>query len=240
MQLLGTFVLSYSVATLIYFLLKSMGNFEVAQLLAFSIGLVGGGCLLASLVFGYFSDMASGASYLTLPVSALEKWLCAVLLVGLYTGCFLLFFRELDRLFVHIYHSSLNKQDPRYQNQYNAVYIFRYFDESLEVFVFFLNAVTAMLVGSLFFNRVSFIKVSLVLCGLYFFTFFLNYIIGSILFKGMVRSFPFHSLSIRNGKEVGILVMPPAWSRLNDLISIYILPGILLLVSYIRLKEKEI
>jgi hypothetical protein len=239
-QILGTFALSFSVVILIFFLLKSMGHFDVAQLLSFTTGLVGGGCLLASLVFGYFSDMAIGASYLTLPVSTLEKWLCATLLVGLYLGCFLLFFRGLDSFFVHLYHGSLNKQDARYKQQFDSVYIFRYFDESLEVFVFFLNAATAMLVGALYFNKVSFIKVALVICSLYFFTFFLNYLIGSFLFKDLIRSFPFHNVSIQNSNEMGVLVMPSRWNRLNDAIVIYILPAILLIVSYIRLKEKEI
>lgn len=238
-QILGTFALSFSVVILIYFLLKSIGNFEVAQLLSFTIGLVGGGCLLASLVFGYFSDMAGGASYLTLPVSTFEKWLCGTLLVGLYLGCFLFFFRGLDSFFVHLYHNSLNRQDARYKEQYDAVYIFTFFGESLEVFVFFLNAAASMLVGSLYFNKVSFIKVALVMCAIYFFTFLLNYGISSILFKDIVRSFPFHNVSIQNGNEMGVLVMPSIWNQLYDVIALYILPTILLGVSFIRLKEKE-
>jgi hypothetical protein len=240
-QILGTFGLSFSVAILVYYLLKSIGIiFEAAQLMSFTVGLVGGGCLLASLVFGYFSDAANGSSYMTLPVSVFEKWLCAILLVAAYVGCFLLFFRGLDMFFVHLYHNSLNRQDPRYAEQYDSVSIFPFDRDSISIIVFFVNAAAAMLVGSLYFNKVSFIKVALVICGLYFFTFLLNYLLGSILFKEMFRAFPFHSIEVKNGDEYGILVLPETWSKLFDVIALYILPGILLVVSYIRLREKEI
>jgi hypothetical protein len=240
-QIVGTFVLSFSVVILIYFLLKSIANFELAQLFSFTVGLVGGGGLLASLVFGYFTDTASGSSYLTLPVSVFEKWLCAILLVGiLYVGCFLLYFRGLDALFVHLYHTGLNPQDPRYLQQYNRVYLFSYKSEGEDIFIFFANAAAAMLVGSLYFNKVSFIKVSLVICGLYFFAFLLNYLVGSVLFKNLLRTFPVHEIAIKNGNEEGILVLPSGWRKCYDVMSTYLLPGILLVVSYIRLKEKEV
>ncbi|MDP9040846.1 MAG: hypothetical protein M3N30_02620 [Bacteroidota bacterium] len=241
-QILGIFVLSFSVVTLVYYLLKSIGFvFEVVQLMSFTLGLAGGGCLLASLVFGYFSDTASSCSYMTLPVSVFEKWLCGVLLVGiLYVGCFFLFFRGLDTLFVNMYHNGLNRQDPRYTDQYNAVTIFPFDRDSISIIVFFVNAAAAMLVGSLYFNRVSFIKVALVICGLYFITFLLNYLAASIFFKETFHVFPFHSMWVKNGDEESILVLNPGWSNLYDMIALYILPGILLAVSYIRLREKEV
>jgi hypothetical protein len=240
-QILGTFALSFSVVLLIYFFLKSLsGNFEIAQLFSFSVGLIGGGCFLASLVFGYFSDGASSASYLTLPASSLEKWLSAIIIVGiLYVGCFLLFFRGIDALFVHLYHVGLNKQDPRYEFQYNSVYTFT-FSDGWPLFVFFLNAVCAMLVGSLYFNKISFIKVALVICGIYFFTFLLNYLINSMLFKDVERTYPFHTVVIKTGTEQGVVMIPGYIDRAFDFAIVYIIPPILLFISYIRLKEKEV
>ena len=239
-QIVGTFVLSFSVVLLIYFLLKNIANFEIAQLFSFSIGLIGGGCFLASQVFGYFSDGASSASYLTLPASGLEKWLCCILIVGvIYPGCFLLFFRGIDTLFVHLYHIGLNKQDPRYTFQYNSVYTFTFYD-GWPLIVFFLNAVCAMLVGSLYFNKISFIKVALVICGLYFFTFLLNYLINSMLFTDMVHTYPFHNVDIKANNEFGVVSIPETIDRAFDFIIVYILPPILLFISYIRLTEKEV
>ncbi|HEY2647557.1 MAG TPA: hypothetical protein VGI38_00105 [Puia sp.] len=240
-QIGGIFLLSFAVALLIYFLLKSIANFEVAQLFSFTIGLIGGGCLLSSVVFGYFSDIASGASYLTLPASLFEKWLCAILIAGvIYTSCFLLYFRGLDTLFVHLYHLSLNNHDPRYREQYNSVFIFNFDGDTGLILIFFANAMAAMLVGSLYFNRAAFVKVALVVCGIYFFTFLLNYLISSFLFKGIFRAFPFHSISIKNGAEQGILALPLFWSNIYDAVASYGLPSALLIISFIRLTEKEI
>jgi len=239
-QIAGTFLLSFSVVLLIYFFLKSIGNIEIAQLFSFTIGLIGGGCLLASLVLGYFSDGAISASFLTLPASSLEKWLCAVIIVAvMYLASFLLFFRGIDVLFVHLYHIGLNRDDPRYLIQYNSVYLFS-FSDGWPLVVFFLNAVCAMLVGSLYFNKISFIKVALVICGLYFFTFLLNYLINSMLFKDMIHTYPFHTVDIKTGTEQGIVMIPAYMDRAFDMIIIYILPAILLFISYIRLKEKEV
>jgi hypothetical protein len=238
-QILGLFLLSFSVVLLIYFLLKNIANFEIAQLFSFSIGLIGGGSLLASLVFGFFSDGASSASYLTLPASALEKWLCgSLIVVVIYPLCFLLFFRGLDACFVHWYHTGLNRQDPRYSVQYNAVYLFTYYD-AFPLIVFFFNAAGAMLIGSLYFNKISFIKVALVICGMYFFTILLNYLINAFLFKDMLHTYPFHTVILQTGTEQGIVGIPGYLSRIFDWV-IICSPLFFLFISYIRLKEKEV
>jgi hypothetical protein len=237
-QLFGIFGISMSAAVLIYFLLKNTANFEIAQLFSFTIGLVGGGCLLASAVFGHFSDNANSASFLTLPASALEKWLCGIVIVVIFLAGFLLFFRGLDAFFVHLYHQSLSHQDARYQAKYDSVYLLSFPDLDL-IFIFFFNAAAAMLVGSLYFNKIAFIKVALIICAVYFFTFLLNYLVNSILFTNMVHTYPFHSVVIKNGDEPGVVELPPAMTRISDAISLYILPSILLIISYTRLKEKE-
>jgi hypothetical protein len=240
-QILGSFALSFSVVLLIYFMMKNVANFDAAQFISFTVGIAGGGCLLASLVFGYFSDASSGYSFFTLPVSAFEKWLSGVLIVGvIYVGCFLLFFRGLDSFFVHLYHAGLNKLDPRYQRDYDAVYLFRFDTQAGDSMIFFFNAAAAMLIGSLYFNKVSFVKTALVICGLYFFTFLLNRLLSSIFFGDATNSFPFHSVGLKNGDEGGFVILPYQWSNVYDLISTYILPVILLIVSFIRLREKEL
>jgi hypothetical protein len=239
-QILGTFALAFTVSLMVYFLMKSVAGFEPAQLISFTIGLVGGGGLLASLVFGYFADAANGASFLTLPASSFEKWFCGVLIIAIYVTCFLFFFRGLDSLLVHLYHSGLNPQDARYRQQYDSVFIFSYTGDADSLLIFFANAVTGMLVGSLFFNKVSFIKVALVICGIYIGVFVLNYMVSSLMFKDYIKSFAFHSVVVKNGSEEGIIVLPAPAVRVYDMISTYILPILLLIVSFVRLREKEI
>jgi hypothetical protein len=97
-----------------------------------------------------------------------------------------------------------------------------------------------MMVGSLYFNKVGFIKVSLFICGMYFFTFLLNYTICFILFKVSQRPFPFHEIQIKNGNDWGVVAMPSTFKHLYDRLAIYGLPIILSVISFIRLKEKEV
>jgi hypothetical protein len=68
----------------------------------------------------------------------------------------------------------------------------------------------------------------------------MNYLFSSLLFKGIFRAFPFHSISIKNGVEEGILALPTFWSNIYDAVAIYGLPAALLIISFIRLTEKEI
>src|ERR1700759_4563749 len=69
---------------ILYVVAKKLAGFGPAQNLTFIWGLAGGGFFLASFVFGYFGTNASGSSYLTLPVSFLEKWLCSILIAGIF------------------------------------------------------------------------------------------------------------------------------------------------------------
>src|SRR5438128_8156580 len=81
-QLLGLCVLSLAISFLLYAIVKGMFGFEEGQNVSFIVGLIGCGAFLASFVFNYFSSNASGSSYLTLPASSLEKWLCGVLIAS--------------------------------------------------------------------------------------------------------------------------------------------------------------
>src|SRR5665213_2140315 len=81
---IGTALMGLGATFLIYFFFQSMGAFHPAQNISFAVGLVGGGCLLASTVFGHFASESNGISYLTIPGSNLEKWLVGILITGSY------------------------------------------------------------------------------------------------------------------------------------------------------------
>src|SRR5882762_2848221 len=88
-QMFGFTGLILAVVLIMYVIIKSLGGFTAAQNISFIWGLPGGGFFLGSFVFNYFSSTANGSSYLTLPASHFEKWLCAVLITGvLYVGVF--------------------------------------------------------------------------------------------------------------------------------------------------------
>jgi len=76
-QTIGVTVLLLLLSFILYVVAKKWSGFGAAQNLTFIWGLSGGGFFLASFVFGYFSNNASGSSYLTLPASYFEKCFAA-------------------------------------------------------------------------------------------------------------------------------------------------------------------
>jgi len=214
---------------------------EVIQNLTFIFGFVGGGCFLASFVFNYFSTNAAGTSYLTLPASTLEKWLCGVLITGiLYTFIFLAFYGTVDTFFVWEIRNSLDPQRPHYREDYDSIKTFRYdgFVAS-KVYMMFLNFTGAMLIGSLYFNKGSFIKVALIACGLYIGGHVLNQGIAVAVFDNIDKALPYYSVFVPMGNDIGKVLLPDYASKAVDICLIFIVPGILWVTTFVWLREKE-
>jgi hypothetical protein len=221
------------------------------QKASFLFGLTGGGAILASFMFGYFSTNAQGAAYLTLPASHFEKWLCAVLIVGvLYPTIFLVFFRVVDASFVGLFHNHLDKGAANYQKLYDAVSIFPFDSgKAPEVYAYFANYAGAMLLGSLYFNKVSFIKVVLVIAGVFLSIYFINLLIAKLVMQDVQNAFPFDSVDISVVKMSAdkqfistvprSIDLPSKDSKIFDIMTRYLLPAALWIIAYVRLKEKE-
>lgn len=240
-QLLGFVVISFLLSLAVYLFFRLLGDFEVAQNASFIIGLVGCGCFLASMVFNYFGTNAAGASFLTLPASQFEKWLCGVLIAGvLYVGLFLLFFRLMDTLFVNIYHNGLDKQGPFYRQLYDAVRLFSY-DEfvATRVLMMFYNFAGAILLGAFYFNKTSFIKTSLVLCVVCFGGILLNLLIAQLFFDNVKSAFPYFFVWISAGQATGRLEIAGTLHRVIMAIFEFVIPVMLWTLAYLRLREKE-
>lgn len=240
-QLAGFVLLTLAVDLLVYAFAKFTGGFDVAQNASFLVGLIGGGCLLASFVYGHFSSNASGSSFLTLPASQFEKWLCGILITGvIYVAIFLLFFRAMDSIFVSIYHNSLDEKGPFYKEMFDAVQIY-----PLDGFVasrgymMFLNFAGGMLIGSLYFNKAAFIKVALIVVGFLFGAFLLNLFVANLFLKSVDNAFPYFLVWITVGKDRGRLELPGNILYMLNIIFLYILPVILWGLSFLRLREKE-
>jgi len=240
-QLMGFVVLILALDLIVYAFTKFVSGFEAAQNASFLLGLIGGGCLLASFVYGHFSSNASGSSFLTLPVSQLEKWLCGVMITGiLYVAVFLLFFRAMDLIFISIYHNGLDPKRPFYKEMYDAVQPFPLGGfVANKTYMMFLNFAGGMLVGSLYFNKAPFIKVALVACGICFGAFFLNLFIANVFFKNVDNAFPYYLVWIIVGKERGRLELPPSLLNTVGILFQYIIPFMLWTLAFLRLREKE-
>jgi hypothetical protein len=240
-QLIGLTILCMACSVIVYAIGKFTADFNVAQKATFAFGLVGGGCFIASFVYGYFGTNAGGTSFLTLPASQFEKWLCGILIMGiLYVAIFLLFFRFVDSTFVSIYHNSLDPKSPFYNELYNSVQLFPYnsFDAS-RAFMMFTNFGGAMLIGSLYFNKAAFIKVALIVCGVCFGAYLFNLLIANLFFKNVDSAFPYYLVWINFNKERGRLELPANILNIINIIFQYFIPAILWILAYVRLREKE-
>ncbi|MEO6843863.1 MAG: hypothetical protein ABI184_01755 [Ginsengibacter sp.] len=241
MQMFGFTGLVFLLVLIVYYIFKTFVNFQAAQGSSFLWGLVGGDFILASFMFNYFNSTASGSSYLTLPVSNFEKWLCAVVIAGiLYPMVFLIFYRIMDAGFVAAYHNSLDPNAPFYKIRYDAVYLLS-FDAFLprQSYPMFLVYSGMMLIGSLYFNKAALVKVALAICILCFAIYGLNYLFARLMFNNIDDAFPFLHVSILVGKEVGTVELPKSIHDTVWKFITFVLPVILWGVAFIRLREKE-
>jgi hypothetical protein len=240
-QLIGFTVLMLCVSFFTYLFFRSMGGYEEGQNVSFMLGFAGGGCFLGTLIFNYFNSNAKGASYLLLPASQFEKWLVAILITGVfYTVVFLLFFRMIDTIFVDMQQAKLDPKSIYYYELKERVRVLPY-----DGFVFrltlmmYLNFAGATMLGALFFNKASFIKVALIFFSLLFIFFFLNMIIAKMMMSGVQNSFPYLWIWVRINDSDGRVEIPENILNVWKVCAFIIVPVTLWLLSLIRLKEKQ-
>ncbi|MCO5936041.1 hypothetical protein NAF17_10865 [Mucilaginibacter sp. RB4R14] len=242
-QLIGLMGLILCFTLILYSLVLYSIDYGSAQNISFIWGFIGGGTVLASFVFGYFNTNAGGSAYLTLPASALEKWLCSVLIAGIFfLVIFLSFYRVMDYIFVTAYHKGLDHTSPLYQRLYDHVYLYPLYQNNVvnKVYIIWANCAGVMLIGSLYFNRVAIVKVSLLVCVVLGCIYFLNLAVASALFSNIDVAFPFYTVLIKVRSEVGVIQLPQRAYQMSDIFINYILPATLWITAYIRLREKEI
>src|SRR6185437_9546460 len=227
-QILGTIGLSISITFILYTLARLMQDVSVAQNASFVLGLTLGGSLVASIVFGYFGNNATGASFLTLPASILEKWLSGILIVGgIYFFIFLLCFRLIHLAFVLQYHNSLNPSLAFYKEQYDAVHIFSFtgFVASTTYLLLF-NFSGLIMLGALFFNKAAFVKTAFIICGIMVGAFLFNFLVVKLLIKNTQIAIPFNIVWIQVGDERTALALSPQNAEKIIFIFRFVLPAI--------------
>ncbi len=240
-QTFGFTGLLLTLVFILYYVAKTLAGFGAAQNLSFIWGLPIGSCLLSSIVFGYFSSNASGSSFLTLPASNFEKWLCAILIAAvLYPAIFFIFYRIMDAGFVGLYHKSLDVSSPFYKEQYESVYIFSFNGiVAGKVYQSFLFFTGAMLVGSLYFNKQPFIKSAISICVLTVGVVGINWLMAKFFFGNFNDAGAFNHVTIPLGKEEGIIELPDVAGKIFTYSIWFVIPGLLWLLSFTRLREKE-
>ncbi len=213
----------------------------MAQRISFFVGLVGGGFFLGSFVFGYFSSNARGSSFLSMPASHFEKWLCGVLIAGVfYPIAFLAFYYGVDKAFVALYHNSLDPASPFYKQAYASVYTFDLNGIIAgNVYIMFFIYTGAMLLGSLYFNKVSVIKTAIALCIICLVIFGTNWLFAILFFGNVNDASPFHGVALLVGNDVGSIELPAGIAKICEYVFFFVMPATFWILSFTRLREKE-
>ncbi|WP_300601282.1 hypothetical protein [Niabella sp.] len=241
MQTIGVAALLLVLSVILYAIVKKMAGFDAAQKITFFFGLAIGTPFLASFVFGYFNRNAIGCSYLTLPVSYVEKWLSGILIAGIfYPVIFLLVYHLTDVVFVSVYHSSLDPNSVFYKQQYERVYTFDLNNiVAWRIYGFFLFYTGAMFVGGLYFNKTAFIKTAIVVTVLFLLIMGMNWVMATLLFQHVQDAAPYNRVSLSIGKETGTLALPTRWQHIFYYGLAFVLPIGLWFLPLIRFREKE-
>lgn len=240
-QTIGVTILLLILSLALYVVAKNILGFHAAQHLSFTWGLAGGGFFLASFVFNYFTSNASGSSYLTLPASYFEKWLCGVLVAGIfYPIIFISFFYLIDVLFVAAYHSSLDPNSLFYRQQYDDVFLFD-LNGILACKVYFMFAMLTgfMLIGGLYFNKTAFVKTVIAICIFLAVLLGLNWLTGIMFFGPIKEAGIYDHVTLEVGKGEGVILLPSGVEHFFRTAIAYFLPAVLWLSPLVRLREKE-
>ncbi|MCG2615170.1 hypothetical protein LZZ85_12795 [Terrimonas sp. NA20] len=220
---------------------------QEVQILTFFFALFGTGAFYASQYFRDLGSRAKGINFLLVPASAVEKILCSILFtIVIFFSVFTAVFYLVDVLMVTISNQFLTSHNPIRQE--GVINVFRAailpFDgiSTLNVLLIFFTVQSIFLLGSVYFAKYSFIKT--VICS--FVVFFLLFCLIYVLYEyvmprgGYVNGFTSYRVSRFNAGE-DHLVQIPGW--IDDMIYfvlMYAITPFLWVVSYYRLKEKQV
>jgi hypothetical protein len=111
-----------------------------------------------------------------------------------------------------------------------------------------------MFVGSLYFNKISFVKTGLVICAAFVLLYGINIGIAQLMFTNVSDAFPYSHVSIslpsdsplnefamavRPKTEEGNIGLPSPYIDVFRTTVRYILTSVLCVTAFIRLREKE-
>lgn len=219
------------------------------QAITYFVGLFLTGCLFASIQFNDLGDGPKGITYLLLPASLFEKLLTALLFsVVLYFICYTAVYYIVDFIMVKLSNSIMLAQ---YEETRRGNYVPQ---EIVNVFVspfspinlfyyaliIYFSVQSIFLLGSAYFAKYSYIKT--LIWGLIVFlvlVFWEHKIVESFMPRGSFFK-PFTKYRVlENGKD--LIVRLPEWiSSILLFLMMYALPPLLWIVTYFRLKEKEV
>jgi hypothetical protein len=219
------------------------------QAITYFVGLFLTGCLFASIQFNELADGPKGISYLLLPASLFEKLLTALLFsVVIYFICYTAVYYIVDFIMVKISNSLMvTRYEETKSGNYAPQEIVNVFVSPFSqvnlffyVLLIYFSIQSIFMLGSVYFVKHGYIKT--LVWGLIVFlvlVFWEHKIVESFMPHGSFFK-PFTIYRVwENDKE--LMVRLPEWiSSILLFLMMYTLPPILWIVTYFRLKEKEV
>jgi hypothetical protein len=224
---------------------------EEQQLVTYHVGLYVIGCLYASLLFSDLADGPKGIHYLLVPASALEKLLTAILFgVILYFICYTVVFYVVDFTMIKVANGVAHNYWEQHQGarlqQVKVINIFTGFpdmannDILIYLMLIFVAVQAAFLLGSVYFPKYSFIKTAISLLVIFLIgVFYVHNVLGSMMPKGHFYEGMGAYKVFQNGQD-RIVSLPSYIGRIVGFLLMYSFAPIFWLVTYFRLKEKEV
>lgn len=224
---------------------------EEIQANTFYVGLFLTGCLYASLIFSEMSDGPKAIQYLLVPASVLEKLLSGILYgVILFFLSYTIIFYIVDFTMVKLSYSIGSARAVRehlgpVRDESIVNVFFALKGRSENSFIFLLLAYfgiqSIFLLGSIYFVKHNYIKTMISgLIVFLFLMFFVHKILGSFMPDGGFFK-PFTVYRIFDGTKGELSVQLPEWlSEILIILTKYALAPCLWVVTYFRLKEKEV
>lgn len=217
------------------------------QQITFFLSLFTAGTLYASQYFRDLGSRPKGINFLLVPASAFEKLLCGLLYtVLLFFAVFVAVFYLVDVLMVGIANTFAGAEalagKPSVVNVFKIILVRFNKDSTINFLLFFFSVQSAFLLGSIYFEKYSFIKtiISGFIGGFILFCFM--YFFNEVLLPP--GDYPMGFLTAYRVRVDGVndrLVQVPHWiGEVFRFLAMYAVAPFLWVVTYYRLKEKQV
>ncbi|RYZ30012.1 MAG: hypothetical protein EOO10_04345 [Chitinophagaceae bacterium] len=218
-----------------------------AQQITFFLSLFAVGTFYASQYFRDLSSRAKGINFLMVPASAFEKLLCSLLYsVLLFFIVFTAAFYLVDFLMVAIANTLPGSETPAQKvsviNVFKVIILRFNKDSTVNFLLFFFSVQSVFLLGSVYFEKYSFIKTIIsgfvgafiLFCFMYFFT---EYLLPDGDYPmGFLTAYRVYVDGVRDQ-----LIQIPHWiGDVFRFLAMYGIAPFLWIVTYYRLKEKQV
>jgi hypothetical protein len=217
---------------------------KTIQAITFFLLLLGAGIFYANQYFRDLGAKPKGINFLLVPASTFEKLLCSILFTCIFFFiAFVAAFYLVDVIMITIseklYNTPLPENEKGILNIFEAGRLPAEDNSPINLIWFYFSIQGAFLLGSVYFEKNSFIKTIIAGFLVFFILFLIAYLCYNMMPEGDYASLG--SYQIFNDDKKDFLVTVPVWITKFLFYSLmYGTPPFLWLATYYRLKEKQV